>query len=287
MSAKDELIVVDNGSTDGSALAVGQEFPQAKVVALAENQYIFALNAGLERASGRYVAFCNNDMVVEPGFIDEALGLFGDNIFAVCARIIDRHGKEQGSRTSGRFKHGVLIYDPLPHVEHPTRCFFAVGGQSFYDRQKLVELGSIDELLHPMYHEDIELSYRAWKRGWEIVYAPKSVCHHLGGTTSSKVFTPVELRSFVRQNEVLTVWKDVTNPIMLVQHLCWLVVRFAKAVVVDDRGTTRGTLNAFRRLRGAAAARRRVAHQFLISDREVLRRVSLDAVERPMVSRCA
>ena len=80
-------------------------------------------------------------------------------------------------------------------------------------------MGSIDELLWPMYHEDIELSYRAWKNGYRIVYAPGSVCHHLGGHTSRKVFTPTQLRSFVRQNELLMVWKDVTDPVMLLEHV--------------------------------------------------------------------
>ena len=93
-----------------------------------------------------------------------------------------------------------------------TSCFFAVGGQSLFRRDLLVGLDSIDELLWPMYHEDIELSYRAWKAGLRILYAPDAVCHHLGSQTSARVFTRVELRSFVRQNELLTVWKNVDDP---------------------------------------------------------------------------
>ena len=169
----DEIIMVDNGSSDGSADAVSAAFPSVRVVRLTENRYIFSLNAGLEVARGRYVAFCNNDMVVEPNFVEEALSCFvSEDIFAVCSRVLDRNGRDQGTRTAGYWKHGLIFYQPLSHDERSTDCFFAVGGQSFFRRDLLVAMGSIDELLWPMYHEDIELSYRAWKNGYRVVYAP-------------------------------------------------------------------------------------------------------------------
>lgn len=276
----DEIIVVDNASSDGSVAAVRTAFPDVRVVENATNRYIFGLNDGLAVARGRYVAFCNNDMTVEDGFIEAMVACFDEHdVFAVCARILQPDGQDQGSRTAGVWKHGLLFYEPLAHSDAVTSCFFAVGGQSLFRRDLLVDLGSIDELLWPMYHEDIELSFRAWKAGWRILYAPGAVCHHLGSQTSARVFTRAELRSFVRQNELLTVWKDVDDPVLLLQHVAWLGPRLLMALLRRDWATLVGFGHAVRRLPRAVHARRDVRARSQRSDREVLTLVGPVAVE--------
>jgi GT2 family glycosyltransferase len=282
----DEIIVVDNNSTDGSAEMVKRRYPTVSLVRLPENRFIFGLNDGLLAARGEYVAFLNNDIVAEPGFIDALVrGFDSESVFAVCARILDPAGKEQGSRTAGYWANGLLHYQSLPHSDVATDCFFAVGGQSLFRRSYLEQMGSIDELLWPMYHEDIELSYRAWKHGWTIRYAPDAVVHHLGGHTSRRVFRASDLRTFVRQNEFLTVWKDVTDRRLLARHLFLIPPRVLKAVAVGDLPTLRGLGRAIRRLPQVPAARRSAKRHFERTDREVLdlvaeHRIELEASER-------
>jgi GT2 family glycosyltransferase len=125
-----------------------------------------------------------------------------------------------------------------------------------------------------MYHEDIELSYRAWKRGWRIRYAPDAVAHHRGGHSSRRAFSPRELRSFVRQNEYLTVWKDVTDPALLAEHVLLIVPRLLLAALKRDSSTLIGFGRALRRLPSVRGQRRSARAHMPVSDREVFRRVS-------------
>lgn len=272
----DELIVVDNGSSDRSLQILDKYRDRLRLLALRENTFIFGLNRGLEVACGRYVGFLNNDMVVEPSFVDGAIAALeseGDDVFAACPRILQPDGKEQGSRTAGYWKRGIIFYEPLPHREQITDCFFAVGGQSIFRAQALAEIGSIDPLLWPMYHEDVELSYRAWKRGWRVVYAPGAVAYHVGGHTSSRTFSQTQLRSFVRQNEFLTVWKNVTDTRLLLSHLALVLPRIAVAVAKRDWGTVVGFVSAVRRLPRALRARAAAKAHHRLTDAEVLRRI--------------
>jgi GT2 family glycosyltransferase len=272
---RDEIIVVDNASTDGS-LATLQQRTDIRLISLANNTYIFGLNDGLRAARGEFVAFLNNDIVVEPNFVDRCIERFADglDVFAVCPRVVDRVGAEQGSRTAAVWRGGMIFYQPLPHSKTPTDCFFAVGGQSFFRTAMLDEIGSIDPLLRPMYHEDIELSYRAWKRGWRVRYEPDAIAHHVGGHTSGRVFSRAQLRSFVRQNEYLIVWKNITDPSLVIEHLLLVIPRLITAAVKRDWPTIVGFSRAVRRLPTVRSARANAKCHARLHDREVLRRTS-------------
>ena len=173
----------------------------------------------------------------------------------------------------GFWHRGLIFYEPLPHY-HATDCFFAVGGQSFFRHAPDGEIGSIDELLWPMYHEDIELSYRAWKRGWRIRYAPDAVGaprrrpHEPAG-----VHVRTQLRSFVRQNEYLTVWKDVTDKRLLAEHLLFIPPRLATAALKRDWPTLVGFSRAVGKLPAAVRGRKSARAHMRAADHEVLRRV--------------
>lgn len=272
---EDEIIVVDNASSDGSFESLKKR-RDIRLLRLDENTFIFGLNRGLEIARGRFVAFLNNDILVEPEFVDRCLGRFldGMDVFAVCPRVLDMNGDDQGSRTSGFWLRGLIFFRPLPHSSEPTDCFFAVGGQSFFRRDMLDEIGSIDPLFRPMYHEDVELSYRAWKRGWRIRYEPSAIAHHVGGHSSQRVFTPSQLRSFVRQNEFLTVWKNITDASLLAEHVALIPFRLAAALLRRDWPTTVGFAHAARRLGEVRVARRTARAHMRVSDNRVLRRLS-------------
>jgi GT2 family glycosyltransferase len=102
---------------------------------------------------------------------------------------------------------------------------YAGGGASAYDRNKLLALGGFDEkIFEPIYIEDVDLGYRAWKRGWPSLFAPKSVVHHKHRSTSLRLWSEGAIYSFFLKNLAALVWKNMHDRSYLCRHLLGLVV---------------------------------------------------------------
>ncbi len=180
-----EIIVVDNGSTDGSAEFVRQAFPRVKLLALDRNLgFGGGSNAGFRAAKNDIVVLLNSDMHVSPDFLPPLLEGFRDErVFAVSCQIFFRDPatrREETGLTQGRWQDGGLKVGHRidPSIGDLFPCFYGGGGSCAFDRRKCLELGGFDELLAPFYLEDTDLGYLAWKRGWQVLYQPRSVVYH-------------------------------------------------------------------------------------------------------------
>lgn len=223
-----EVIVVDNGSSDGSPDYVRHGFPSVKVVALARNMRFSAgNNAGACAARREILVFLNNDMVVERDFLPPLLSHFDDpRVFAAACRIVmpqvelrGHRGRETGL-TRGEFHQGFLQID---HEERlppaPAPVLYAGGGSCACDRARFLAIGGFDTLWDPFYWEDVDLSYRARKRGWEIVFEPRSVVHHKHRATNNPRNFPGNFIPLAeKKNSILFMWKNVSDRRILLQH---------------------------------------------------------------------
>jgi GT2 family glycosyltransferase len=227
---------------------------------------------GVYAAQSDVVLFLNNDIVVEPDFLEPLLKHFTDpTVFGVTARIKEATtGLDQGARTAGVYHRGMLYYQIKPHVNRITNTFFAVGGQSAFDRKKLLELGGLDRLYWPLYDEDIDLSYRAWKRGWLVKYEPNSVIHHLGSVTSKKVFTQEQLDCIKAKNRLLLIWKNINDPELFRQHLLWLGPRLIRSrFKLASDSFYKGFVAARRQFNEVCLARKQASYHARLTDRQV------------------
>ena len=169
-----EVLVVDNGSTDGSAEFVCERFPQVRVVALDRNLgFGGGSKAGFRAAKHDVVVLLNSDMRVEPDFLRPLLDGFTDErVFSVSCQIFfsdpNKIREETGltefwwERGSLRVRHRIE-----PDISELYPCAYGGGGSCAFDLRKFWELGGFDELLAPFYLEDTDLGYLAWKRGWK------------------------------------------------------------------------------------------------------------------------
>ena len=193
LEAETELVVVDNGSADGSTELVRAEFPGATVVALARNRgFAGGVNAGLERSSGEFVLLLNNDATVEPEAVGELLRVAeaAQDVAAVAAqmRFADRP-QTINSAGIGVDRLGV-VYDRLVGApasaseRAPAEVFGASGGAALWRRAALESVGRFDEPFF-VYLEDADVAWRARMRGWHALYAPGAVVYHHHSATAT------------------------------------------------------------------------------------------------------
>ena len=197
-----EIIVVDNGSDDGTAEFLRSRFPEAVIERDPQPlAFACAVNRGISRARFSHVCVLNNDMLAEPGFLpalrvafDRVPGLFSSTaqIFFPEGRRREETGKTVMQRKRGLTDFPIRCDEPIAG-EDLSYVLYGSGGCTLYDASKLEALGGFDEVYEPAYVEDLDLGVRAWQRGWPSVYCAGARVLHLHRATTSRYFTPEEL----------------------------------------------------------------------------------------------
>jgi len=275
-----EIIVVDNGSSDGSADFLRDSFPQVRVLALEQNLgFGGGSNAGFRAALHDVVVLLNNDMRVEPGFLRPLLEGFTDElVFAVACQIFfsdPAKVREETGLTEGWWSQGALrvSHRNEPEIRNLFPCFYPGGGSSAFDRRKFLELGGFDELYHPFYFEDTDLGYQAWKRGWKVLYQPKSVVYHEHRGTIGKRFSGDTIQRVVERNSILFVWKNIDDWRWLVAHFFFAWATATISWIAGDspeRRSYSGIARAFLKLPKVFSQRCKRAK--MLPDRDAFRR---------------
>jgi GT2 family glycosyltransferase len=276
-----EILVVDNGSTDGSVEFIRTSFPQVRVLPLDRN-YGFSdgNNRGVQAVQTDIVVFLNNDMVVDREFLQALLSGFTDaSVFAVTSQIFfadTTRRREETGKTRARFDRGFFDFwhdEIRPEDENrgAVPVFWAGGGSCAVDREKFLTIGGFDPLYRPFYVEDADVSYQAWKRGWKCVLAPASrVVHKHRGTSKAK-FGNRFVDNTIRKNQFLFIWKNVTDAPMIFEHLVNLPRIHARAMIQNDpRSEIQTYLRAVRQAPQALARRIANIPYYVMSDRDVL-----------------
>jgi len=185
-----EIILVDNGSTDGTAALVRERFPGVRVVGLTENHgFAGGNNAGARAARGAFVAFLNNDTVVDAGWLRALRGGIdaGAGFLLTTSRIVYMHDAgiidSTGDglfRWGGAFKrhHGA----PANAAPVSEEVFGVCGAACLMPKAVFEELGGFDEDFFAS-HEDVDLSYRARLRGYRCRYVADAIVRHHGSAT--------------------------------------------------------------------------------------------------------
>ncbi len=189
-----ETILVDNGSTDGTADFVRASYPAVRLVRLERNAgFTGGNNAGVREARGRYVALLNNDTEVAPDWLHRLLAGLDEpaGVALVTSRVVymDRPDVVDSAgdgltRAGGAFKHGHG--QPVSTVVESREVFGVCGAACLMPTALFRELGGFDDAFFAS-HEDVDLSYRARLLGYRCRYAADAVVLHQGSATLGRM----------------------------------------------------------------------------------------------------
>lgn len=186
-----QILVVDNGSQDGSLALLEKQFPEVRLIALPHNTgFCHAVNLGIKASEAPYVILLNNDTKVFPGFVRALYEAIEEkpDAFSVSARMLmwdqpnlldgagDRYCVLGWAYSRGKGK-------PAADYSRPARVFSACGGAAIYRKSVLERIGLFDEA-HFAYLEDLDIGYRAQIYGWRNYYEPSAEVVHYGSASS-------------------------------------------------------------------------------------------------------
>lgn len=279
VSGDSEVIVVDNGSTDGSVEFLEQNYPTVYLIRNTRNQgFSLANNQAFAVARGKYVATLNNDTEVDPDWLQRVITILeSDRTVGSCA-------------TQMRFLHlpdtinsaGICVdvagvacdrlggYPANASEACPTEVFGPSAGAAVYRKEMLDELDGFSENFFA-YYEDVDLAWRAKRAGWRCVYAPDSIVYHVYSGTSRQGSS---FKAFLLgRNRLLLLLRNAS---------AHQLIRYLPRIAAYDLGIIVVTLireRSFAPLRGRMAALGWLPT--IVKERSVLPFLALDVFDPP------
>lgn len=259
-----EIIVVDDGSSDKSADIIKSHFPNIKLIRHKVNRgFSVAVNTGVRMAKGDLICLLNSDVIPEENFLEPVYDHFENpKIFAVSLNEIGTFGWAKGF-----FKNGFFGHEPggKGNIVHTT--FWVSGGSGVFRRKTWMDMGGMDEkLFTPFYWEDLDLSYRAMKRGYQLVWEPKAVVEHKHETTMKSL--PQEYVNRIRErNQLLFTWKNLGSTNLLRKNIAAVIGR-----IISHPGYLRIVFMALAKLGSLLKARSKEKKETKVSDEVIFSR---------------
>jgi GT2 family glycosyltransferase len=248
-----EIIVVDNSLNPGFFPEMNKLYPFLKRIQNQENLFYAAgMNQGIKLSRGEIVLCINDDIILDKNFIQEALKgfLVQENIGMVGAKLLRREGKILDStglflslwRTAGERGYGQ---SDRGQFDRNGYIFGASGAAAFYRRRMLEEIKDENgyfDLRFKMFYEDLDLAWRANRRGWRGYYIFSAVAYHVrGGSTrpDSGIDQPIARRHLnnslhcrLIKNRYLTILKNEIPadfilhliPVLIYEACVWIYV---------------------------------------------------------------
>jgi len=267
---KMEVVVVDNGSTDGSAELVVERFPQVRLIRSSTNLgFAAGCNLGVTASTSEYIATLNPDTRSEPEWLKSLVqGMETDRRIGMCASLMLRMDQPNVVDSAGIALDGLgIAWDrlggqPATEAAAAEAVFGPCAGAALYRREMWDALGGFDEDFF-MYLEDVDLAWRAQTHGWRCLYVPSARVYH---QHSAAAVEGSPFKNFLKaRNKIWLITKNYPYP----QFLLWAPLILLYDLMAVGVACFKGNFSALRgRLAALCGLRRAIAKRQPVSPTE-------------------
>ena len=226
------VLVVDNGSADGSLTLLDEKFSDIKYIALPKNTgFSGAVNIGIQNAKTEYVILLNNDTKVKKDFVynlEKAMDI-DDKIFSVSARMLSMQQPDIIDGTGDLYCALGWAFALGKGKKTSDYClkqaavFSACAGAAIYRTDLVKQIGLFDEN-HFAYLEDVDIGYRARIHGYKNIYEPSAVCFHAGSGFSGSRYNEFKV-SLSSKNSIYLIYKNMPL-LQIIINIPFLILGF-------------------------------------------------------------
>lgn len=233
-----ELLLVDNGSSDGSVAFMKKRFPAVRLIRNERNLgFAGGNNVGVRAAQGELVAFLNNDMRVEPHWLRELVAPFkaGTDVAAVGGKILSWDGKriDFAAAAMNIFGYGYQLGAGQRADDDSAEVrpmLFVCGGNMAVRRQAYLDAGGFDDDYFA-YYEDADLGWRLWVLGQQVLFTPKAIAYHrhhgtarhLADEKRRLLYERNALYTIIKNYEDETLQRVLPSALLLLLERCYLL----------------------------------------------------------------
>ncbi|KKQ67181.1 MAG: Glycosyl transferase, family 2 [Candidatus Daviesbacteria bacterium GW2011_GWA2_38_24] len=211
----DEFIVTDDASSDKSVEMIERNFPEIKLVKRVQNEgFSSNANSGVKEAKGDLVFLLNPDAIPQPDCVEKSLIYFKDQeVFSI--------GCNTGGNWSwAKFENGFFWHYMAHGTVQTHQTLWARGGSGIFRKKVFEELGGMDEIMNPYYEEDMDLGYRAVKRGYKNLWVKECLVRlpEEKGVIEANI-PKLKFSKIAERNQLIFIWKNITDPKFVWEHI--------------------------------------------------------------------
>lgn len=266
-----EIIIVDDDPKSKMDKKISAISKKIKIIKNSINLgFGQSMNIGISQSTSNYVFLLNSDVILQNTTFLKAISFLKKNkeYFAVSFSQIEKDKSITGKNTI-YFNNGFIFHSRHNNINTGLNAW-AEGGCSIVDKKVFNKLGGFDNLYAPFYWEDVDLSYKAYKAGYKVLFDSSIITHHQHESTIKTYFDDTTIKHVALRNQIIFQWKNITNQSLLITHIQYIAILFFKALFTLDMNFLKSFWYALTKLSKIMNTRSSFNKKIVKDDKEIL-----------------